>query len=234
MQKRIVVSNWMSKFTDDPTLVDEENNIYLADKKVGSKKWIEEYGSTIFHILCEYYGKYIEAGERFSLSSEKKKQNEDVLAISNGFRLWFDQKLVKTNNKRDYITLQHLSKEFKHSEFWKNKPKTQKRMGALAYLTSKIRNDKKMNYFYRKEKNSKATGRIYGGIYVSHILNNPIYDHHNNHNNNHSDNSNFLNMDVDDEESSENCEKNNINETNDSTKKKKKKNKQKKKIKFKI
>ena len=160
----------------------------------------------------------------FLYHQKKKKQNEDVLAISNGFRLWFDQKLVKTNNKRDYITLQHLSKEFKHSEFWKNKPKTQKRMGALAYLTSKIRNDKKMNYFYRKEKNSKATGRIYGGIYVSHILNNPIYDHHNNHNNNHSDNSNFLNMDVDDEESSENCEKNNINETNDSTKKKKKTN----------
>ena len=172
MQKRIFICNWKSKFVDDPKLVDEKKNIYLADKNIGKPDWIKDYGSTFFHILCDYYGKYLKDGERFKLSEEQKQNNHDVLRASDHFRIWFDGIVTKTDNKNDFITFDDLAMELTKSQFWDAKPKNQKTMGSLEYFKKTIKNYKEIMINYRKEKSlrrkkGETQKKIYGGVLVN-------------------------------------------------------------------
>jgi len=220
MQKRIIISNWDSKFVDDIELVDKSKNIYLADKNVGKPHWIKKYGSTIFHILCENYQKYIKDGETFKLSNKQKENKENVLRISDGFKIWFDSITTKTDDKKDFITFEELGRKLSCSEYWTLKNKNQKTMGALEYFKKSIKNYSDIIECYKKEKNlGRKNGKqqkIYGGILIKHQFKD---DFESNYNKN-----NYMEIDSENDQQSQNYNEN-VNMMNSSEKKKNRKRK---------
>ena len=179
---RLITYEWISKFVKDPAKVNEMENVYLADENIGTKQFAERYGSQLFNILCEYHQKFMNNNQEISLTLTQKKNNSEILKISDGFKSWFETNVDFTEKKGDYISLADITQRFRVSEHWLNLTTSNKSCGAETYVKKQLMNRAILKKCYRKEKVISKGKRGYAGYLIKHkfksnsILNEYIFD----------------------------------------------------------
>ena len=165
---RLITYEWRSKFVKDEDEVNEMDNVYLADEDIGNKKFAQRYGSQLFNILCGYHQKYMDNNQQIELTSTQKKNNSDILKISDAFKSWFEENIDFTNDQSDFISIPEIMQRFKISEYWLNLPTSSKQCGIKTYIRKQIMNRSSMKKWFRQEKVIARGIRGYKGYLIKH------------------------------------------------------------------
>ena len=165
---RLITYEWRSKFVKDKDEVNEMDNVYLADEDIGNKVFAQRYGSQLFNILCGYHQKYMNNNQQIALTSTQKRNNSDILKISDTFKSWFEENIVFTNDQIDFISLPDITQRFKISEYWLNLPTSMKQCGIKTYIKKQIMNRSSIKKWFRKEKVIARGIRGYKGYLIQH------------------------------------------------------------------
>ena len=106
--RRIRVVDFVSKFVDNQSDVNEENNKYLKDPSLGDKldDWAPVLAGMLVKRCFETNGRVVDC-EPVLAASRKYRQGQDHIEA------FVQEKVVKTDNPRDRIGKRELTNEFK-------------------------------------------------------------------------------------------------------------------------
>ena len=146
--RRIMDILFESTFTEHKEDVDEKNGIYPINKSLDTDEWREKYKIAMFHYLQPYFMKLY--NDDFILNTPQliKERNEKYLADSNEIFSWFKSKLdedcegyeyiQKTDDSNDFIKIADLYNMFKHSTYFSNLNKKERRELTKSNFIDKI------------------------------------------------------------------------------------------------
>jgi phage/plasmid-associated DNA primase len=125
-ERRIINYTYKSKFTKDPSEVNESERIFLA--KDISDQFIQQYKYAFLDILIEKAYIFInEDEEKFKITESVKKSTEKYISSSFHFLTFLNEVATKTKNEKDYISLAELHHRFKVSDYYLNSSKEERR-----------------------------------------------------------------------------------------------------------
>lgn len=126
--ERIVDFPFLSKFVEQKEMIDEENNIFLADKSIDSESFFSKYKHAFFKIIAKYAKEFLnEDKECFNIPEDIRKRSEEYISGSYVLLNLLKEHTEKTNDKKDYIKICDLFEIIKTSEIYINLTKDEKR-----------------------------------------------------------------------------------------------------------
>jgi len=143
--RRIIDIYFMSSFTKDITLIDEDNHIYLANSDYKTKEFREQHKYALFKILTNYHKKLTrECHNNFVIPQSVAKRTQEYLEQSCDVVGWFKE--FYTEEADSYIKIGDIYNEFRKSEFYINLNKTNKE----KYTKHKFFDYMKTNIFFKR------------------------------------------------------------------------------------
>lgn len=115
MARRIMDFNFGSEFVEDINDVDEENNIYLQNKKYDTDEWRNDMKIAFFHYLLPYLKDVLDAGYKIDIPPSIRNRNEIYLADSNVIFSWF-LSLQDKENQNNYLIIDCRDKKYNDNE----------------------------------------------------------------------------------------------------------------------
>jgi Megaviricetes DNA primase len=125
-ERRIINYTYKSKFTKDPSEVNEQERIFLA--KDVTDQFIQKYKSAFLDILIEKAFKFInEDHEKFKITESVKKSTEKYISESFCFLNFLNDDCEKTTKETDHISISDLYQRFRSSDYYLNSSKEERR-----------------------------------------------------------------------------------------------------------
>ena len=175
MANRLITVTWNSRFTKNQDEVKPDEHIYLADNNIGSKSWNDKYLPHLFNYSLKYHTKWLDNGQVIYETESQTEDNADILRFSDNFKIWLDTVAVKTNDIHDYITFDQLKRKLLASEYWANLPKSNKSIGAEAFLKKELRDRNETRSWIRNQKTIRGKVHYFwllaGFVSVDHAKN---------------------------------------------------------------
>jgi hypothetical protein len=141
--RRLKVIEYVSKFSEDSKLINEENNIYDMDTELSEKVklWREDYMKMLLEIFDPKY-KYVEPDAVKNASSSYCDANNDI-------KRFITEHFEFTNKKEDYLLLKDIkmtyqqNKEYDQSKIKNFKDHIEKEMKASVVEKTKVKKNGK-------------------------------------------------------------------------------------------
>jgi phage/plasmid-associated DNA primase/DNA-dependent RNA polymerase auxiliary subunit epsilon len=141
--RRLKVIDYVSKFSEDSKLINEENNIYDMDTELSEKVklWREDYMKMLLELFDPKY-KYVEPDAVKNASSSYCDANNDV-------KRFITEHFEFTNKKEDYLLLKDIkmtyqqNKEYDQSKIKNFKDHIEKEMKANVTERAKVKKNGK-------------------------------------------------------------------------------------------
>ncbi|ATZ80064.1 D5 primase-helicase [Bodo saltans virus] len=147
--RRIINYTYRSKFTKDPSEVNEKERIFLA--KDITDQYIQKYKNAFMDILIEKAIKFInDDDEKFKITESVKKSTEKYISESFCFLTFMHEETERTKNENDYVVISELYQKFKGSDYYLNSSKEERREKLTL---------KKMKEFFETNKETYTSYR---------------------------------------------------------------------------
>lgn len=127
-----------SKFTDNPTEVDENKHIYLSSVKYKDKPFQNKYKTAMLQIVFDAYKNYSKRNFIFDVPKSIVERTYLYLEMSCGIMGWIKENYQVTNNVKDIVKLKDIFFKFKGSEYYFNLAKSDKRKYNVHYFYRQI------------------------------------------------------------------------------------------------
>lgn len=151
VERRIKSLEHKSKFTMNKNEVNENKNIYYADKDLISNiSEDEELQNAFVEILCEYANDFLN-GKRYELSKNFTETKSNIIDTNDIIKEFVEHNLITTNDEKDKIDIDEMHEAFKIT-YTNSKITKQQLLGSLK--------DKGLTYNsnVRSPKDSKKRG----------------------------------------------------------------------------
>jgi len=144
--RRIIDLYFRSTFTSDLGMVDNSNNIYLANPELKSSEFQEKYKFALIKILLEQYKIYKNHKFSFNIPVTIKERTQLYLEMSCNIVQWFKENYELTTDKEDFVKVKDIYEKFAMSDYYVNLTKQEKRKYNKTYFTDYFQK----NIFFRK------------------------------------------------------------------------------------
>ncbi len=144
--RRIIDLFFRSTFTTDKTLVDSENNIFLAKPEYKSAEFQEKYKFALIKILLEQYKIFKKNNYVLNPPKSIKERTQLYLEMSCNIVQWFKDNYNLTNNKTDFIQVKDIYADFVLSDYYVNLSRSERRKYNKTYFLEYFQT----NIFFRK------------------------------------------------------------------------------------
>jgi len=144
--RRIIDLFFRSTFTTDKTLVDSENNIFLAKPEYKSVEFQEKYKFALTKILMDQYKIFKKNNYTLIPPKSIKERTQLYLEMSCNIVQWFKDNYTLTNNKNDFIQVKDIYADFVLSDYYVNLSKSERRKYNKSYFLEYFQS----NIFFRK------------------------------------------------------------------------------------
>ena len=144
--RRIIDLFFRSTFTTDKSLIDKDNNIFLANPYYKTSEFQENHKYALLKILFEQYKIYKKNVYMFNIPQSIKNRTQLYLELSCNIVQWFKENYYLTKERNDTIKIKDLFDDFTHSDYHTNLNKQEKRKYNKSYFTEYIQS----NIFFRK------------------------------------------------------------------------------------
>jgi len=144
--RRIIDLFFRSTFTTDKTLVDGENNIFLAKPEYKSVEFQEKYKFALIKILMDQYKIFKKNNYVLNPPKSIKERTQLYLEMSCNIVQWFKDNYTLTNNKNDFIQVKDIYADFVLSDYYVNLSRSERRKYNKTYFLEYFQT----NIFFRK------------------------------------------------------------------------------------
>lgn len=151
--RRIIDIVFRSTFTTDKTIIDNTNNIFLANPYFKTVEFQDNHKYALMKILFDQYKIYKKNNYIFNVPQSIKERTQLYLELSCNIVQWFKDNYQLTNDKNDTIKIKDLFEDFTNSEYYTNLSRNEKRKYNKSYFIEYIQN----NIFFRKYYIEKST-----------------------------------------------------------------------------
>jgi phage/plasmid-associated DNA primase len=143
--RRIIDIYFRSTFTTDKDILDEKNNIYLADAEYKTKDFQDRHKYALIKILMEAHKRYKKNNYTIDLPDTIKERTKLYLELSCTLVEWFKTTYKKSSDSRSFIKIKDLFEKFTTSTYYFNLSKNEKKKYSKKYFIEYIKD----NIFFR-------------------------------------------------------------------------------------
>jgi len=139
--RRIIDIYFGTKYTTETELVNEENNIYIANEYYKTDVFKDKYKYALLKILMNEYKEYKKNNSKFCVPTSIKNRTTQYLEMSCNILQWFKDNYNCTNNKLDICKMKDLYIDFSTSNYFINLTKNEKRKYNKSYFCDYVKNN---------------------------------------------------------------------------------------------
>ena len=132
--ERLIDIEFQCTFTSNPSQVDEENFIYLANEKYKNTEFQEKHKRALIRIVLDSYQGFRERGYKFDIPKEVQDRTKNYLEMSSQILPWIREHYEETKEEKDFVSLKDLFDEFKSSDDYHKLTKEQQRKYNKKYF----------------------------------------------------------------------------------------------------
>jgi len=144
--QRIIDIYFKSTFTNDEKLIDENDNVFLANPDYKTKEFQEQHKYALIKILLEEHKKYKQNKWLLVLPKSVNDRTQNYLEMSYNIVQWFKDSFELTNKKEDIIKIKDLYDDFTKSNYFFNLGKIEKKKYNKTYFNNFI----ETNIFFKQ------------------------------------------------------------------------------------
>lgn len=144
--RRIIDIFFRSTFTTDKSMIDYDNNIFLANPYFKTIEFQDKHKFALLKILFEQYEIYKNNNYTFNIPQSIKDRTQLYLEMSCNIVQWFKDNYTLTNEKDDYIQVKDIYSKFTQSDYYLNLSRNEKRKYNKTYFLEYFQT----NIFFRK------------------------------------------------------------------------------------
>jgi phage/plasmid-associated DNA primase len=163
--RRIIDIYFGTKYTTEKELVDEDNNIYLANEFYKTDEFKKKYKYALLKILMNSYKQYKENNFIFKVPKTIKDRTTQYLEMSCNILQWFKDNYKYTENKTDICKMRDLYDDFSTSTYFVNLTKNEKRKYNKTYFADYVSTNSVLGKYYKSSHNH-ITNCIVGWIKI--------------------------------------------------------------------
>jgi phage/plasmid-associated DNA primase len=163
--RRLVTFQFRSSFKSKEYIVANgltvgQKNVFLGDESVKSETFLNKYKLPFMNLLLSYYPRFRDAGYQLTNVPETiRNESQKYMQMSDPIYSWFESKYEKTDSKNDIIQLKDVFTELKHSEFYINMTKQDRRALTYASLVEYVGRSPLLRIFYEESNKIKVNGK---------------------------------------------------------------------------
>jgi len=136
--RRIIDIYFRSTYTDDASLVDENEHIYLANPYYKTFDFQQKHKYALMKILMEEHKKYKKNDYMIHLPKSIKKRTQNYLDMSFTIVQWFKSTYTFTKKKSDFIKVKDLYCHFTESRYFNALAKQERQKYSKIYFNDYI------------------------------------------------------------------------------------------------
>ena len=144
--RRIIDVYFRSTYTTDKTIVDPENNIYLANPYYKTSEFQHKHKYALLHILMNVYKTYKSNNSILQIPQSIELRTKSYLELSCNIIQWFKDNYEFTGAKTDICKMKDLYSDFTTGEYYVNMNKQDRRKYNKSFFVDYV----EKNIFFRK------------------------------------------------------------------------------------
>jgi phage/plasmid-associated DNA primase len=152
--RRIIDIYFGTKYTTEKDLINENNNIYLANEYYKTDEFRTKYRYALLKILMGTYKKYKENNYMFKIPESIKDRTTQYLEMSCNILQWFKENYKHTGEKKDICKMRDLYDDFSAGTYFVNLTKFEKRKYNKSYFSDYISNNSIIGKYHRETHNN--------------------------------------------------------------------------------
>jgi hypothetical protein len=146
--RRIIDILFRSTFTDDKTVIDNDNHIYLSDIRYKTKQFQEKHKFALLKILMDEYNVYRNNDYVLHIPETIKKRTQLYLEMSCNIISWFKENYTYSSDKNDICKMKDLYSDFITSCYFINLSKIEKKKYNKSYFENYIKSEPFFKQYY--------------------------------------------------------------------------------------
>jgi phage/plasmid-associated DNA primase len=152
--RRIIDIYFGTKYTTDIDLINEENNIYLANEYYKTDEFRKKYRYALLKILMDIYKKYKSNNFIFNIPKSIKERTTQYLEMSCNILQWFKDNYKYTGDKNNICKMRDLYDDFSASNYFINLTKIEKRKYNKSYFSEYISSNSLLGKYHKEVHNN--------------------------------------------------------------------------------
>jgi phage/plasmid-associated DNA primase len=152
--RRIIDIYFGTKYTTDKELIDEENNIYMANEYYKTSEFRKKYKYALLKILMESYKEYKKNNYVFEVPHTIKERTTQYLEMSCNILQWFKDNYKYTGDKNSICKMKDLFEDFSTSSYFINLTKNEKRKYNKSYFCDYVINNSFLIKYHKNVHNN--------------------------------------------------------------------------------
>jgi phage/plasmid-associated DNA primase len=151
--RRIVDIYFRAKYTQNEELVDEKNNIYLANLYYKTNEFKNKYKFALLKILINAFEKYKQNNFKFKIPKSIQERTTQYLEMSCNILQWFKDSYIYTETKTDLCKIKDLYEDFTTSTYFINLTKNEKKKYNKSYFNNYVSTNIFFTKFHKEKYN---------------------------------------------------------------------------------
>ena len=144
--RRLIDLLFKTTYTHDKKMVDEENNIYLANPYYKESEFQQKHKYALIKILMNAHKKYKKNSYSWSLPKSVEDRTNLYLQMSCNILTWFKDNYRCTNDKKNMCKIKDTYNNFTGSNYYSNLSKMDRKKYSKSYFQEYI----ETNIFFKK------------------------------------------------------------------------------------
>jgi hypothetical protein len=144
--RRLIDIYFRTTYTDNKNMIDETNNVYLANSYYKESEFQQTHKYALLKILMDTYKIYKLNNYAWVLPKSIEDRTTIYLQLSCNIVTWFKDNYEFTNKKEDICKLKNIYLDFTSSMYFSNLLKAEKNKYNKSYFTNYI----ETNLFFKK------------------------------------------------------------------------------------
>lgn len=148
--RRIIDIFFRATYTQNESLVDEENHVYLANSYYKTQEFQEKYKFALLKVLMDSYEKFRKNNYILKLPKTIDDRTKQYLEMSCGILQWFKDNYEHTGDKNDICKMKDLYDDFSHGIYFINLTKVEKRKYNKSYFSDFVSTNPFFSKYHKK------------------------------------------------------------------------------------
>jgi phage/plasmid-associated DNA primase len=146
--RRIIDIYFRSSFTSNESLVDDNNNIYLANSVYKTKEWQENHKFALIKILINKHKNYMNNNNILKIPKSVADRTKNYLEMSMDIISWFKDNFELTKKETDVIKVKDIYNKFTSSHLYENMTKVEKKKYNKTFFINYIETNNFFKPYY--------------------------------------------------------------------------------------
>jgi phage/plasmid-associated DNA primase len=161
--RRIIDIVFRSTYTENKNIVDEKNNIYLANSYYKTPEFQNKYKYALLKILMNAYVKHKNNNYITNVPKSIEERTKQYLELSCNILQWFKDNYEYTGKNTDICKMKDLYDNFSHSSYFTTFTKNEKRKYNKSFFNEYVINNPFfLKYYEERSKVGSVRNSIVG------------------------------------------------------------------------